>query len=147
MNLLLTRDFYTRRSTSGELFVNGEFLCYTLEDRVRPKGIKVYGKTAIPAGTYKVTKEISVRYQRPMPFLNNVPMFTGILIHIGNSPADTSGCILVGQSRSVDELQKSTRAFVELWALLEQAWNSGEEVQIEITNTETDPLYRELTHT
>ena len=82
--------------TIGQLFVNGEYFCDTLEDEIRQ--VKVMHETAIPAGTYKVTLERSPRFKRILPLLHNVPGFTGILIHSGNTDKHTSGCILVGKS-------------------------------------------------
>lgn len=82
--------------TIGQLFVNGEYFCDTLEDEIRQ--VKVMHETAIPVGTYKVTLERSPRFKRILPLLHNVPGFTGILIHSGNTDKHTSGCILVGKS-------------------------------------------------
>ena len=82
--------------TIGQLFINGEYFCDTLEDEIRQ--VKVMHETAIPVGTYKVTLEGSPKFKRILPLLHNVPGFTGILIHSGNTDKHTSGCILVGKS-------------------------------------------------
>lgn len=94
MELLLIRRGFTPTSTEGELFIDGAHECYTLEDAVRPK--KVAGHTAIPAGRYRVVVTVSARFGRPLPLLVNVPEFSGVRIHRGNSSKDTEGCILVG---------------------------------------------------
>lgn len=111
MELRLDRIFRTNEYTIGELYVDGAYISDTLEDPVRPlpevcpntpKRItckckeKVYGDTAVPAGTYEVKLSYSSRFKRIMPEILNVPHFLGIRIHKGNKTADTEGCILVG---------------------------------------------------
>lgn len=135
MNLLLRRTTYTENSTSGELFVNGAFQCFTLEDVRRDPGVKVYGKTAIPAGKYALELTYSNRFKKIMPQVMNVPMFEGIRIHSGNTSADTEGCLLVGSSRSKDFVGSSRVAFACLFPILEKAANDGEKITIEIVDT------------
>lgn len=100
----------------GELSVDGRYLMDTLEDKDRGltsdmtleeiKSIKKYGETAIPTGTYKVNMNVvspkfkdrswAKPYGGILPRLENVKGFEGVLIHVGNKPEDTLGCILVG---------------------------------------------------
>ena len=117
MDATLTRRFYTDASTIGQLVI-GDFKCWTLEDRVRAPGVKIYGKTAIPAGRYRVVVTESARFRRPMPLLLGVPMFTGIRIHSGNDASNTEGCILVGATRYQDWIGDSRRAFGALFPLI-----------------------------
>ncbi len=72
-----------------------------MEDKVRDltKEKKVPGKTAIPAGTYKVALTYSARFKRMLPLLLDVPYFTGIRIHAGNTHEDTEGCLLLGENK------------------------------------------------
>ena len=86
--------------TIGRMYLDGLFFSNTLEDTVRDLKSdgsgKVYGKTAIPAGRYKVVYGWSEKFKRRMPRLLDVPYFSGILIHSGNTAEQTDGCILVG---------------------------------------------------
>jgi len=83
--------------TVGKMYVDGIYECYTLEDAVR-NGTKVIGKTAIPIGTYKLIIDASTRFKQDMPHILDVPDFTGVRIHAGNTSADTDGCILLGST-------------------------------------------------
>ena len=97
MELKLNRIFLGSSATIGELLVNDKHLCDTLEDRVRPEGEKVYGKTAIPEGTYEVKLTHSPRFKRILPEILNVPNFSGIRIHSLNKAEESEGCIGVGE--------------------------------------------------
>ena len=139
MRLELRRVLSTDEATLGYLWVNGDFECHTLEDPVReigPNGEgKVYGNTAIPAGTYPVVVNTSQRFGRLMPRLLGVPHFDGILIHKGNTPADTHGCILVGREvAGTARITHSTEAFDYLFAKLIKASQEGQPIEIIVTN-------------
>jgi len=125
MELKLTRKEFTERSTIGELGVNGTFECFTLEDPVRPEGVKIPGQTAIPEGTYPIIINFSYRFKRLLPLLKNVPGFDGVRIHVGNVPEDTEGCILVGESKGENIIYQSGRAFGRLWIKLYEAFGIG----------------------
>lgn len=133
MNLTLRRKWLTDQSTIGELYVDGAFFSYTLEDVLRPEGVKIKRETAIPAGRYEVIMGWSNRFQKPMPRLCHVPNFDGILIHAGNTKDDTSGCILVGKMRGDNRITESRSAFNRLYNLLAEAALS-EKIWIEICN-------------
>src|SRR5947207_1159331 len=122
MELLLKRKWLTDQSTSGELYVDGAFECYTLEDEVR--GVKIPGETAIPSGRYEVAVNFSNRFQKLMPLLLNVPNFEGIRIHSGNTEDDTDGCILVGKTRETNFVGNSRSAFSALFAKIKDAITS-----------------------
>lgn len=113
MDLKLVRKIFTEQSTVGELFVDGKFECFTLEDKVRP--VKIHGETAIPEGIYEVIINFSPRFKKQLPRLLNVPNFEGILIHPGNSAVNTDGCILVGTTKSKDFIGNSRVAFKALF--------------------------------
>lgn len=126
MKLLLKRITKTNNSTIGELYINGVFQCYTLEDKERE--VKIKNETAIPKGTYKVIINRSNRFKIDLPLLLNVPNFEGVRIHTGNSNHDTEGCILVGQTRSTDFIGNSRKAFKNLFDKMKLATN----IEIEI---------------
>jgi GH24 family phage-related lysozyme (muramidase) len=130
LNLTLTRNIYTNSSTIGELSLNGKFECFILEDVVRPE--KIPGITAIPAGTYEVRITHSPKFQRDLPLLLNVPNFSGIRIHVGNTARDTEGCLLPGRSKSVDFVGESRTAFDALFAKLRSAQDDDKKIIIEI---------------
>lgn len=139
--------------TIGDLFVNGKKFCETLEDRdrglcqgmdldeIRKK--KVYGATAIPVGTYFVDlntvsqKFVDRSWARPyegkIPRLNSVPGFDGVLIHPGNTAADTLGCILVGWNKVKGQVVESQATFKKFMdEVIVPAKKAGEIVIIQI---------------
>lgn len=119
MNINVIRKEYTQQSTIGELYVDGKFECYTLEDRIR--ALKVPGTTAIPSGHYEVVVTYSNRFKKPLPLLMNVPNYEGVRIHTGNTDADTEGCLLVGKTKQRDAVGASKVAFGELLPKIEEA--------------------------
>ena len=106
------RTFKGSEYTIGKLYIDGHYLCDTLEDTVR-KGVKIVGKTAIPAGKYKVKKTMSPRFKKILPEILNVPGFSGVRIHAGNTAADTDGCLLLGLNKAKGQVLESqtTMAF------------------------------------
>ena len=100
MKVDVKRTFKGPEYTIGKLYIDGCYFCDTLEDTVRPAGQKIAGKTAIPAGTYTVKKTMSPRFKRILPEILNVPGFTGVRIHEGNTAKDTDGCLLLGLNKT-----------------------------------------------
>jgi len=131
MLLTLKRSVFTDKSTIGDLAVDGQFEAFTLEDVARQKKIK--HETCIPAGRYNVIINHSQRFNRDLPLLENVPNFDGIRIHPGNTDKDTSGCVLVGQTKSQDFVGNSRVTFDALFAKIKAALDGGDKVEIEIT--------------
>ena len=143
MKLLLKRKFKGEEYTIGDLFIDGEFFCNTIEDTVRelpatcPKTPKwknceckekVYAETAIPAGTYKITMEYSPRFKRKLPLLHNVPHFIGILIHNGVNQVHSAGCLIVGFNKIKGQVLDSRVTSDKLNAILAEQ----EDITIEI---------------
>ena len=110
VNLLIIRDEFTDKSTLGKLFLNGEKFCDTLE---LPYLDNQRSISCIPEGEYKVrlrtARESSSRDYLHL-LVQDVEGRSYILVHIGNYPKDTKGCILVGQSRKQDAVYNSTLA-------------------------------------
>lgn len=134
MKLSLKRRYRGPDYTIGSLFVNGAYFSDTLEDKVRdiPREGKIPGKTAIPTGEYKVILSHSPRFKRELPRLLNVPYFDGILIHRGNTPNHTEGCILVGENKIKGQVINSTQYELRLIELMREAMRRGEEVTIKV---------------
>ncbi|MBQ5596388.1 MAG: hypothetical protein IIU75_04855 [Rikenellaceae bacterium] len=134
MEITVKRFKLTKRCSIGNMLIDGKFFCNTLEDKVRklPDEAKVWGKTAIPAGTYKIEMYDSPRFKRRLPLLKDVPYFTGILIHRGNTVEDTVGCILVGEANG-EQVWNSTPYEKELCRRIDEATARGEEITITIT--------------
>ncbi len=134
MRLKLIRLHKKTGYTIGALYIDGKYFCDTLEDRVRDleKEKKVPGETAIPAGTYRVVVNVSPRFKRRLPRLLDVPGFDGILIHRGNTPEDTAGCILVGENRERGKVVNSAAYELRLTEMLDRVQDKGEEITIEI---------------
>jgi hypothetical protein len=131
MELKLERKEMTDKSTIGELFIDGEFAYYTLEDKDRQLetagcSAKVDKETCIPRGTYKVIIDDSTRFKRKMPHILDVDCFEGIRIHSGNYSGDTEGCILLGTEKGEDAVWHSNNAFNDFFPKLEKGLSSGE---------------------
>ncbi len=135
MELMLNRFKGTDKSMLGRFFTNGAMECFTLEDVRRPDGVKVQNNTAIPAGTYNVIIDASVRFKRDMPHILDVPGFTGIRIHSGNTDADTDGCILLGNKIENDDyISGSHDAFNAWFPKLQAAIDADESVTLVIND-------------
>jgi hypothetical protein len=156
MELKLKRTALRETYTIGKLYVDGAYLCDTLEDKVRDLNKdgdlndigegKVYGKTAIPYGKYEITMKVQSpkfsKYQfyrdvcnGYLPRLLNVRHFDGILLHVadGNKGADLlAGCIGVGDNKIKGGLLNGKQTFINLYKTLKEADNRGEKIWIQI---------------
>lgn len=147
MDLVLKRKYLKDSYTIGHLYIDGQWFCDTLEDKVRPEGAaKVYGETAIPYGKYKVTLDVrSPKFSKRefykescggfLPRLMNVPNFEGILIHVadGYRGADLlEGCIGVGHNLIRGGLLNGKQVFCDLYRVLLDARHNGEEIWITV---------------
>ena len=140
MKLRVKRVFRGDSYTIGHMYIdefdNGDYkyFCDTLEDKCRITdgdcSTKVYGETAIPEGTYKFIMPYLNKYRRKVPLLIDVPCFTGILIHAGNTIFHTEGCILVGKNKEKGKVLESKLTVDALTQILNNA--NQQEFEIEI---------------
>lgn len=152
LELLLDRKWKKDDYTIGRLFIDGEFFCNTLEDTDRGlssemtaeqiRKVKIQSKTAIPTGRYQITLAVqSPRFKDKkayrfcegyLPRLQAVKGYAGVLIHIGNYPKDTDGCILVGENKIKGAVVNSTVWFERLYKILKAVDDAGREIWITI---------------
>ena len=124
MEILIKRTAKLNEYTIGNLYIDDQYLCNTLEDTDRGlkdnqsllyiKAKKIFSKTAIPTGTYKVELTYSPRFKRILPLIVGVKGFDGIRIHQGNFPKDTEGCILVGKNTFKGGISESKETLEKL---------------------------------
>lgn len=152
MEITLYRKYRLPKYSIGKLYVDGKYICDTLEDTDRNlyqgmgedwiKQKKVYAETAIPFGRYRITLKVqSPKFSKKkmyekckgyLPRLIDVPCWEGVLIHCGNYPKDTLGCILVGYNQIKGAVVNSTQAFWKLYDLMKAADDRGEKIYITI---------------
>ena len=119
VDLLLNREQQTANATLGRFWWGNDCLYHTVEDLQRPE--KIYGKTAIPCGTYRVIMSESKRFGRRMPEVLNVPNYVGIRIHSGATEADTAGCPIIGTGKTKGGVSNSRYASDDFNGRLEKA--------------------------
>ena len=106
MKLMLVRDSFSSSSTDGVLFVDSRPFCNTLEPAIGKK-VKYGRGCCVAPGIYSIDLHYSPKFGRYMLTLCGVRGRYGILIHSGNTPNDTAGCILVGQRENIGVLSNS----------------------------------------
>lgn len=152
MELILKRIALKPQYTIGKLYIDGVYICDTLEDQVRDLNKngrfdngekKVYGETAIPYGTYEITMKVkSPKFAQKsayawcggyLPRLLNVPEFEGVLLHAGNTAEDSHGCLLVGENKAVGKVLNSMATLrYKVYPPLNKASSNGERIIIKV---------------
>ena len=128
MEAVLERAWKRDTYTIGKFLINGQRFSESIEDTDRGltqnmdlkeiQRIKVFGQTAIPTGTYTIKMTYSPKYKRQMPEVLNVPGYSGIRIHSGNTADDTEGCIVLGRNTKVGMVTESRKTCKEFERLL-----------------------------
>lgn len=142
MVFTLKRRFLLKNKTLSFLLAEDQYLGIVLEDVNRDANAdgdlldagetKVYGQTAIPFGRYEIKRTHSPKFKKVLPELLNVPGFTGIRVHPGNTIEDTLGCLLPGTYYSGGKVVESTPVFLKFDGLLQAAEEAGERSYIDI---------------
>lgn len=112
MNFKVIRKHFMDKEILGELYIDGEFYCYTLEDVYRDR--KVKGRTCIPYGEYTVLLTYSTKFKTNVPLIFNNSRtwevenkfgdkWGGIRIHDGYTNTWTEGCILIGEKMHLNK--------------------------------------------
>lgn len=151
MKLTVKRTVLRSSYTLGELYIDGQFFCHTLEDLDRGltqdmplnliKSLKIPGETAIPKGTYKVTLDVvSPKFSKypfymkvcegKLPRLIDVKGYEGVLIHVADGikrDALLQGCIGIGNLSSEEYLINGKQVFTEFYNRIK-----GNDVELEI---------------
>ena len=160
MKLQVVSTQFGKDATNGLLFIDGVFECYTLEDQYQ--AVKVMHETCIPEGTYDIKfrktggfhAKYSARYKNAhygMLHLQDVPGFTYILIHTGNTDEHTSGCLIVGETQQDLDINfngmvgSSAVAYKKMYAKVANQLLQGKEVTIEYSKIDLDG--KELSNT
>lgn len=150
--LILMRRIVSDDDTTLGIFETETLRGATCEDEAR--AVKVAGETRIPAGSYEVQlrteSPMADRYRerfgeehRGIPWLQDVPGFTYVYLHVGNDDDDTDGCILVADKANFFTMtvEQSTVAYQRLQHDIQDALESGEQVFITITDDDQPPAH------
>lgn len=135
MTITVIRDRIWEESTTSVVLVDGDFFCYGLEPPKQPDPAG-NGRVCIPTGDYSLVQHESAlgasHWDEPvMPMVSGVPGRDFVLIHPGNVPKDTEGCLLLGEHRAANFVGPSVPIWRELFAKIKAAWAAHEPMQIQ----------------
>lgn len=137
MKVEIIREVFQDTYTLGRMLIDGKPFGYTCEDcdrELEKGGFKVKGETAIPTGLYPLTATMSTRFSRLMPLVKDVPGFTGVRIHGGNTHRDTEGCPLLGAVRTAEGVAGCNALNAALLKLIVDTERAGGECWLEVKN-------------
>ena len=153
MKVIVNRQYFLPNCTIGQITVQYDnmpvypiYVCDSLEPHAIDWSTekKVKDKTAIPCGEYELKYSLSGKFAKKMPYLQDVPHFQGVMIHKGNRPCDTHGCILVGENPRnhtgvvMPKLINSRIKFAVLEKFLYQAIKKKEKITVVIKEDRRD---------
>lgn len=140
---------YTKSVTMGKMFVDGKWVCDTLERASAGTNkftsvekillLKSKGFKAIGEGSYKLNLDLSDRFSNKefykglgglLPHILGVKGFEGVRIHCGNSIKDTEGCILVGKKTTEGWITESRQTYKRLMIDYLLKWKENKEEAI-----------------
>lgn len=141
MEIRVIRQIFNDDCTIGTMTIDGEpdFSVFSLEDAYREiegqpvSSWKIQNMTAIPKGRYQVDNTYSNHFSKYLPLIENVPGFTGVRIHGGNTSGDTEGCILLGMQHGDRSLIRSQEAMQLFIPYLHHALSTGDDCFISIS--------------
>lgn len=153
LELLVERNLFGDTYTMGRFYVDGMPFGDTIEpcslhlsnsmplEEIKAK--KVYGKTAIPMGRYKLSLEVSPslkgrsyakKYGGKFPYLVDVPCWNSVMIHPFNRGSESRGCISVAEYLSPGVVKNATKGYQDLMDFyLVPAFERGQDVYITIS--------------
>lgn len=142
LHVFIKRNWRKPDYTIGRVFVNGSFLCNTLEpiDRHLFQGqpiaeiakIKIPKKTAIPTGTYRLQISYSPKFKRDLIEILDVPGFSGVRFHAGNKVTDTEACVLPGMNTAIGMVTDSRKYETQLTSMVKGALDNNEDAYVTI---------------
>ncbi len=152
MLLEIRRTARRESYTISKWYIDGKYICDGIEDRDRGlrqdmslaqlQQLKMYGKTAIPSGTYNIkltyspkfaSRRWAAKYEGCLPEVCEVPGYTGVRIHPGNTAEDTLGCLLPGYNKVKGKVVQSTDCFYNIMDnYLLPAWRRKEAITLKI---------------
>ena len=147
MELILERKYKKEGYTIGNLYIaksnsstspsgedgrGAEWFCNSMEPAIgtATEAVTSGSRKAIATGSYRVKMQWSPKFGKLLPCLQDVPGRSSILIHAGNRPYDTQGCILVGVNTKVGMILNSRDCLTLLVNKIRSALYNGEEVKI-----------------
>lgn len=147
MDIVVKRINFTEDYTEGKLYINGTYICDTLEDKDRGLDnsmsvdeilqVKVYSKTSIPTGRYRIIIDYSNKFQKNLIRILNVRGFDGIRLHSLNEASQSLGCIGVGKKMSDGWIGESRKTYAIVHSIVEKAIKNNESVYLTIVSQRT----------
>lgn len=162
MDALLKRIWFLGESTIGELFFDGKFCCYILEDVERANGVKIPGTTCIPFGlSYKIDRAFSSKHKIVVPVIythligkGDSPgdyeicdttglKWSAVEMHSGNTAIDSIACQICGLQKNLETqwVGHSVRACEKVYKIIFDTLDSGEEINYLIVNATLDQAH------